>query len=245
MRQVVFSAGIRPGMAKVGSVSKVATIAMKPPFDLLFSLCSRFLRNLTLVMWVAVLAAICLPRFSRYSVSCCSWDLVVPRSKVGTACTNKAIPACRSLVVQHVLRISAEICGRRASILALMLDAGAQGAVVTTILPFLLRHTPIGRASLLLHLVSSSVMIPCNLGRVGVISIWLLVLMIRSRSSLGYVLGRAGGAAGACCCRGSAAASACAKVLALPFPLLVTSTQSSAWIRGALDGAGVLRLGGC
>jgi len=116
---------------------------------------------------------------------------VVPRSKVGTTCTKKAIPACHSLVVLHVLPVSAEICGRRASILALMLDAGARRAVVTTILPFLLRRTPIGRASLLLHLVSSSVMIPCNLGRVGVMSIWLLVLVIKSRSSLGYVLVRA------------------------------------------------------
>ena len=60
---------------------------------------------------------------------------------------------------------------------------------------------------------------------------------------------RAGGAAGACCCccccGAGPAAAACAKVFALPLPLPVTSTQSSAWIRGALEGAGVLRLGGC
>jgi len=180
-----------------------------------------------------VLAVICLPRFFRYSASCCSWVLVVSRSKVGTACTKNTIPACYSLVVLHVLPVSVEICERRASILALMLDAGARGAVVTTILPFLLRRTPIGRASLLLHLVSSSVMISCNLGRVGVMSVWLLVLIIKSRSSLGYILARAGGAADAsCCCEGSAATTACAKVSALPFPLLVTSTQSLAWCHG-------------
>jgi len=69
MRQVIFSAEIRPGIAKVGSVSKVATIAMKVPFDLLFSLCSLLRRNLTLVGGDAVLAAIGLPRFSRYSSS--------------------------------------------------------------------------------------------------------------------------------------------------------------------------------
>jgi len=65
MHQVVFSAGIHPGIAKVDSVSKVATIATKVPFDLLVSLCSLFLRNLTLVVGAAVLAAICLPKFSR------------------------------------------------------------------------------------------------------------------------------------------------------------------------------------
>jgi len=54
----------------VGSASQVATIAMKVPFDLLFSLCSLLWRNLTLVGGVAILAAICLLRFSRYSSSC-------------------------------------------------------------------------------------------------------------------------------------------------------------------------------
>ena len=247
MRQVVFSTGIRPGIAKVGSVSKVATIATKLPFDLLDSLCSLFLRNLMLVGEAAVLAAICLPRFSRYSASCCSGVLVVPRSKVGTACTRKEIPAWRSLVVLQVVPVSAEIWGRGASMLALMLDAGALGAVVTTMLPFLLRRTPIGRASLLLYFVSSSLMMPCSLGRVGVMSAWLLVAIMRSLSSLGYVLARAGGTAGACYCGGlaAAAAAAWAKVFALPLPLFVTSAQSSAWIHGALDGAGVLRLGGC
>jgi len=72
MRQVVFSAGIHPGIAKVGSWSKVATIATKLPFDLVFSLCSLFLRNLTVDGVASVLAAICLPRFSRYSCSCWS-----------------------------------------------------------------------------------------------------------------------------------------------------------------------------
>jgi len=70
MRQVVFSAGIHPGIAKVGSVSKVATMATKLPFDLLASLCSLLRRNLTLVGGMAVLAAICLPRFSRYFTLC-------------------------------------------------------------------------------------------------------------------------------------------------------------------------------
>jgi len=209
MRQVVLTAGIHPGIAKIGSVSKVATIAIKLPFDLVDSLCSLFLRNLTLVRGTAVLAAICLPRFSRHSASCCSSVLVVPLSKVGTACTRKEIPTWCSLVVLQVVSISAEIWGSRASMLALMLDAGAVGAVVTTMLPFLLRRTPIGRASLLLHFVSSAVMMPCSLGRVRVMSPWLLVAMIRSLSSLGYVLARAGGAAGACCCcRGLAAAAA-------------------------------------
>ena len=185
MRQVVFSAGMRPGIAKVGSVSKDATIATKAPLDLLDSLCSLFLRNLTLVGGAAVLAAICLPRFSRYSCSCCSWVLVVPLSKVGTTWIRKAIPDWRSLVVLHALPVSAEIWGRRASMLALMLDAGALGAVVITMLPFLLWRTPIGSASLLLHFVSSSVMMLCSLGSVGVMSCWLLVEMIRSLSSLG------------------------------------------------------------
>jgi len=52
---------MRPGMANVGSWSKVATIATKLPFELLFSLCSLFLRNLTVDGGAAVLAAICLP----------------------------------------------------------------------------------------------------------------------------------------------------------------------------------------
>ena len=184
MRQVVFSAGIRPGMAKVGSVPKVATMATKLPFDLLASLYSLLRRNLTLVGGVAVLAGICLPRFSRYSTSCWSAVCVVPRSNVGTACTRKEMPACLSLVVLHVLLVMAEIWGSSASMLALMLEAGTHGAVVITILPFLLSRTPIGRASLLLHLVSSSLIMACNFGRVGVMSCWLVVLTTRSLSSL-------------------------------------------------------------
>jgi len=170
MRQLVFSAGMRPGIAKVGSVSKDATIAMKAPLDLLDSLCSLFLRNLTLVGGAAVLATICLPRFSRYSCSCYSWVLVVPFLKVGTAWTRKAIPDWRSLVVLHALPVSAEICGRRASMLALMLDADALGAVLMAMLPFLLWRTPIRSASLLLHFVSSSVMMLCSLGNLGLMS---------------------------------------------------------------------------
>jgi len=185
MRQVVFSAGMRPGIAKVGSASKDATIDTKAPLDLLDSLCSLFLRNLTLVGGAAVFAAICLPRFSRYSCSCRSWVLVVPLSKVGTAWMRKAISDWRSLLVLHVPPVSAEICGRRASMLALMLDASALGAVVSTMLLFLLWRTPIGSASLLLHLVSSSVMMLCSLGSVGVMSAWLPAEMIRSLSSLG------------------------------------------------------------
>jgi len=185
MRQVVFSTGIRPGIAKVGSESKLATIATKFPFDLLASLCSLFRRNLMLVGGVAVLAATCLPRFSRYSFSCWSCVFMVPRSKVGTAWMRKAIPACLLLVVLQVLFVMADIWGSRASILALMLEAGAPGAVVTTMLPFLLRHTPIGSASLLLHLVSSSVITACSLGRVGMISVSVVVLITRSRSSRG------------------------------------------------------------
>ena len=84
MRQLIFSTERRPGIAKVGFVSKDATIATKAPLDLLDSLCALFLRSLTLVRGAAVLAAICLPRFSRYSCSCYSWVLVVPLSKVGT-----------------------------------------------------------------------------------------------------------------------------------------------------------------
>jgi len=129
--------------------------------------------------------------------------------------------------------------------LALMLDAGALGAVVMTMLPFLLWRTPIGSASLLLYFVSSSVMMLCSFGRVAVMSVWLPVVMTRSLSSLGYVLARAGGTAGGCCGGLAAAAAACAKVFAFPLPFPDTSTQSSAWILGALDGAGVLRLGGC
>jgi len=62
---------------------------------------------------------------------------------------RKAIPDWRSLVVVQLLSISVEIWGRRATMLALMLDDGALGAVVITMLPFLLWHTPIGSASLL------------------------------------------------------------------------------------------------
>jgi len=247
MRQMVVSAGIRPGIVKVGSVSKVTTIATKLPFDLLDSLCCLFLRNLTFVGGAVVLGAICLPRFSRHSASCCSGVLVMPRSKVGTACMRKEIPAWRSLVVLQVVPDSAEIWERRASMLALILDAGALGVVVTTMLPFFLRRTPIGRASLLLHFVSSAVVMPCSLGRVGVRCVWLLVAIMRSLSSLGYVLAQAGGGTGACCCEGLAAAAtaAWAKVFAFSLPLFVTSAQSSAWIRGALEGAGVLRMGRC
>jgi len=228
-------------------LSKVAIIAMKLPFDLLFSLCSRFLRNLTVVGVAAILAAICLLRFLRYSSSCWSWVLVVPRSKVGTVCMRNVIPNWHSLVVLYVFPTNAEICERRASMLAFILDAGALGAVVITILPFLLWRTPRGSASLLLHLVSSSVIILCSSSRVGEISAWLLVVTIRSRSSLEYVFACAGGAADACCYSGvpAAVAAAWAKVFAFPLPLPVTSTQSSAWIQGALEGAGVLGLGGC
>jgi len=69
MHQVVFSAGIRPGIVKVGSILKAATIARRAHLDLLDSLCSLFLRNLILVGEAAVFAAICLRRFSRYSRS--------------------------------------------------------------------------------------------------------------------------------------------------------------------------------
>ena len=41
------------------------------------------------------------------------------------------------------------------------------------------------------------------------------------------------------------AAAAWAKVFALPFPFPDTSTHSSAWMRGALEGAGVFCLGSC
>jgi len=126
-----------------------------------------------------------LPRFLKHSCSCWAWLLLVPRSKVRTACTRKAITDWRSLVVLQALPVSAEIWGRRASMLALMLDAGALGAVVITILHFLLWRTPIGSASLLLHFVSSWVMILCSLGSVGVMSCWLLVEIIRSLFSLG------------------------------------------------------------
>jgi len=85
MCHVVFSAGMRPGIAKVGSVSKDATITMKALFDLLDSLCSLFLRNLILVEVAAVFVMICLPRFSRYSCSYYSWVLVFSLLKVGTA----------------------------------------------------------------------------------------------------------------------------------------------------------------
>ena len=85
MHQVIFSAEIHPGITKVGSVSQDATIAMKAPFNLLDSLYSLFLRNLTLVGGAAIFTTICLPRFSRYSCSCSSWVLVIPLSKVGTA----------------------------------------------------------------------------------------------------------------------------------------------------------------
>jgi len=69
--------------------------------------------------------------------------------------------------------------------LALMLDAGALGSVVITILPFLLWRTPIGRASLLLHLVSLSMIMLCSLGKMGVMSVWLPVEIMRSLSTLG------------------------------------------------------------
>jgi len=85
MRQVVFSAGIRPGIVKIGSESKVATIAIKLPFDLLASLSSLFRRSLILVGVLALLAATCLPRFSRYSCLYYACVFVVPCSKVGKA----------------------------------------------------------------------------------------------------------------------------------------------------------------
>jgi len=85
MRQVVFSAGMWPGIAKGGSISKDATIATKALLHLLYSLCFLFLRNMTLVREATVFTAICLLRFSKYSSSCCSWVLVVPLSKIGTA----------------------------------------------------------------------------------------------------------------------------------------------------------------
>jgi len=51
---------------------------------------------------------------------------------------RKVIPDWCVLVVLHVLPIGAEVCGRRASMLALMLHAGALGVVMITILPFFL-----------------------------------------------------------------------------------------------------------
>jgi len=54
--------------------------------------------------------------------------------------------------------------------LALMLDAVALGAVVIIMLLFLLWRTPIGSTSLLLHLVSSLVMMLCSLGHMRVMS---------------------------------------------------------------------------
>jgi len=78
---------------------------------------------------------------------------------VGTVCTRKAIPDWRSLVVLQTLPVRAEICGRRALMLALMLDTVVRGAVVMTMLAFSLWRSPIGSASWLLHLVSSSVII--------------------------------------------------------------------------------------
>jgi len=139
MRQVVFSAGICPGITNVGSVSKVDMIGTNLSFDLFDSLCSLFVRKFTLVGEAAVLAAICLPRFSRDSTSYCSGVLVVPHSKVGTACMRKEIPAWGSLVVLQVIPVSTEIWGSRASMLALMLNTSALGAVLTTMLPFLLK----------------------------------------------------------------------------------------------------------
>jgi len=159
-------------------------MATKLLFDLLASLCSLLRRNLTLVGGMTVLAAIYLPRFSRYSTSCWSAVFVMPRSKVGTACTRKEMPACRSLMVLHVLLVMAEIWESSASMLALMLEVGARGAVVITILPFLLSQTSMDRASQLLHLVSSSVIMVCNFGRVGMMSCWLVVLTTGSLSSL-------------------------------------------------------------
>ena len=52
-------------------------------------------------------------------------------------------------------------------------------------------------------------------------------------------------AAGACCCGGLPAAGAWVKVFTFPLPFLYTSTQSFAWIWGALDEGGVFRRGGC
>jgi len=98
---------------------------------------------------------------------------------------RKAIPDWHSLVVLHILPVSAELYRRRALILALMLDAAALATVVITMLPFLLWRTSIGSASLLLQLVSSSVMMPCSFGTVCVMSDWLPVVIMRSLSSLG------------------------------------------------------------
>jgi len=117
---------------------------------------------------------------------------------------------------------------------------------VTTMLLFLLWRTPIGSAKRLLHLVSSSVIMPYSFGRVVVMSNWLPVVIIRSLSSLGYVFLRAGGAVAAGCCGGIPVAAAWVNVLVWPFPFPMTSTQSSVWMRGVLEGAGVLCLGaGC
>jgi len=184
MHQVVFLARMRPGIAKVGSVSKHAMIAAKAPLDLLDSLCALFLRNLTLVGGATIFAAICLPSFSRYSFPCCSWVLVVPLSKVGTPCMRKVIPYWCSLVVLHVLPISADICRKKASILVSILDADTRGAVVVSMLSFLLLRTPIGSASLLLHLVSSSIMMLCYFGSMSVMSDCLPVVMMRFLFSL-------------------------------------------------------------
>ena len=108
----------------------------------------------------------------------------MPHSNVSTACTRKEIPDCLSLVVLYVLLVIAEIRGNSASMFALMLEAGARRVVVITILPFLLDRTPIEKASLLLHLVSSSVIIECSLGRVGMMSNRVVLLITRSHSSL-------------------------------------------------------------
>jgi len=153
MHQVVFSTGICPGMVKIDLLLKVATIAMKLAFDFLDSLCSLFLKNLILVGRAAVGATIRPPRFSRYSASYCSGILVVPHLKVHTACLRKEIPAWRLLVVLQVVPVSTEIWRSKALMLPLILDASTLGPVVTTMLPFLLKGTPIGRANLSLHLV--------------------------------------------------------------------------------------------
>jgi len=109
---------------------------------------------------------------------------MVPRSNVGTACMRQVIADWRLLVVLQLFPVSAEIRGKRASMLALKFDAGTLGAVVITILPFLLWRTLIGSTSLLLHVVSSSVIMLCSLDKVGVMSVWLPVEMMRSFSSL-------------------------------------------------------------
>jgi len=57
------------------------------------------------------------------------------------------MPDCFSLVVLHVLLVIAEICSSSASMLALMLDADACGAVVMMMLSFLLKRAALAAAT--------------------------------------------------------------------------------------------------